>query len=80
MPPLLFKLRGAVGTAGGFNGDNAGAVRTVLGGGCGGDRLLFLFRSAAELIDAFNKADADDNIRAIIVTGAGRGFCAGADL
>lgn len=34
----------------------------------------------AELIDAFDKADADDNVRAIIVTGAGRAFCAGADL
>jgi enoyl-CoA hydratase/carnithine racemase len=34
----------------------------------------------AELIDAFDKADVDDNVRAIIVTGAGRAFCAGADL
>src|ERR1700736_4306378 len=33
-----------------------------------------------EMIDAFDKADADDNVRAVIVTGAGRAFCAGADL
>jgi enoyl-CoA hydratase/carnithine racemase len=33
-----------------------------------------------ELIDAFDQADGDDNIRVIIVTGAGRAFCAGADL
>ena len=35
---------------------------------------------AHELIDAFDRADADDEVRAIIVTGAGRAFCAGADL
>lgn len=33
-----------------------------------------------ELIDAYRRADADDEVRAIIVTGAGRAFCAGADL
>ena len=33
-----------------------------------------------EMIDAFDRVDADDGVRAVIVTGAGRGFCAGADL
>jgi enoyl-CoA hydratase/carnithine racemase len=33
-----------------------------------------------ELLAAFDAADADDDVRAVIVTGAGRAFCAGADL
>jgi enoyl-CoA hydratase/carnithine racemase len=34
----------------------------------------------AELIDAFDRADADDDVRVVVVTGRGRAFCAGADL
>jgi len=34
----------------------------------------------ADLEDAFRRADADDAVRVVIVTGAGRGFCAGADI
>jgi enoyl-CoA hydratase/carnithine racemase len=33
-----------------------------------------------EMVAAFDLADADDDVRAVIVTGEGRGFCAGADL
>jgi enoyl-CoA hydratase/carnithine racemase len=45
------------------------------------DKLnAFTRRMRDELIEAFGRADADDEVRAVIVTGAGRAFCAGADL
>src|ERR1700740_1112741 len=45
------------------------------------DKLnAFTGQMQQELIAAFDAADQDDNVRAIIVTGEGRGFCAGADL
>jgi enoyl-CoA hydratase/carnithine racemase len=40
----------------------------------------FTNRMMRELIDVFDQVDADDDVRAVIVTGAGRAFCAGADL
>jgi enoyl-CoA hydratase/carnithine racemase len=45
------------------------------------DRLnAFTGTMGEELRAAFDRVDADDDVRAVIVTGAGRGFCAGADL
>lgn len=45
------------------------------------DKLnAFITAMMNELIDAFERADKDDAVKAIIVTGAGRAFCAGADL
>ncbi len=40
----------------------------------------FTTRMMTELIAAFDETDRDDNVKAVIVTGAGRAFCAGADL
>jgi len=40
----------------------------------------FTVEMANELVDAFNKASDDDAVRAIVVTGAGKAFCAGMDL
>ncbi len=37
-------------------------------------------RMRDELLDLFDRIDADDDVRAVIMTGSGRGFCAGADL
>ena len=40
----------------------------------------FTWQMGHELLDVFDRTDADDDVRAVIVTGAGRAFCAGADL
>ncbi len=40
----------------------------------------FTAKMLHELIDAFDHTDTDDAVRVVIVTGAGRAFCAGADL
>lgn len=45
------------------------------------DRLnAWTYRMGAELSEAVEAANADDDVLAIVVTGAGRGFCAGADI
>ncbi len=45
------------------------------------DKLnAFTAKMMSEMIDVFVKVNADDAVGAVIVTGAGRAFCAGADL
>ena len=40
----------------------------------------FTVRMAIELLDALDRIDATPSVRVLVVTGAGRAFCAGADL
>jgi len=40
----------------------------------------FTSRMVHEVLAALDESDADDNVRAVIFTGAGRAFCAGADM
>ena len=45
------------------------------------DRLnAFTTEMLQELLEALDLTDADDDVRAVIFTGSGRAFCAGADL
>ena len=40
----------------------------------------FTVEMAGELVEAFERASVDDDVRVVVVTGAGRAFCAGMDL
>ncbi|WP_018331434.1 enoyl-CoA hydratase-related protein [Actinomycetospora chiangmaiensis] len=45
------------------------------------DRMnAFTPTMATEIVAAFDRTDADDDVRVVVLTGAGRAFCAGADL
>lgn len=56
-----------------------GAVATILFDRP--DKLNAFTRSmAADLVQLFDRVDADDDVRVVILTGVGRAFCAGADL
>jgi enoyl-CoA hydratase/carnithine racemase len=58
--------------------DSSGVALITLDGP---ERLnAFSGETAAALSEAYRRCDADDTIRAVVVTGAGRAFCAGADM
>src|SRR4249919_1333829 len=40
----------------------------------------FRLQTMRDFLGALDRADADDDVRAVIVTGEGRAFCAGADV
>ena len=40
----------------------------------------FNMQMLEDIMDAFDEVDRNDNLKAIILSGAGRAFCAGADL
>lgn len=58
--------------------NDAGVLRITLNRP---ERLnAWTYRMGAELSDAVSRANDDDDVIAMVVTGAGRGFCAGADI
>jgi enoyl-CoA hydratase/carnithine racemase len=59
--------------------ENRGGVR-ILTMNRPDKRNALNFALTAALIDALRAADGDDSVRSIVLTGAGQGFCAGADL
>ncbi len=63
--PVLYERRGHVSVITLNRPKALNAVNSALSGAAGG---------------ALEKAEADPEVRAIVITGAGRGFCAGADL
>jgi enoyl-CoA hydratase/carnithine racemase len=58
--------------------DSSGVALITLDGP---ERLnAFSGDTARQLGEAYRRCDADDTVRAVVVTGAGRAFCAGADM
>jgi enoyl-CoA hydratase/carnithine racemase len=58
--------------------DSSGVALITLDGP---ERLnAFSGDTAHQLGEAYRRCDADDTVRAVVVTGAGRAFCAGADM
>jgi enoyl-CoA hydratase/carnithine racemase len=69
---------GGVATGVRMSVDDVGVALITLDGE---DRLnAFSGGAARELGDAYRRCDDDDDVRAVVLTGAGRVFCAGADL